>query len=78
MKIEHIFGSTVGYVKKFAFVVCSSRNLPKYIKTNLIKNFFKTQKQVCKKSSAFLKKKSHYNLLTDQISLTDCFYFLSY
>ena len=35
IKIDHTSGSTVWYFLQFAFVVCPSQGLPKYIKTKV-------------------------------------------
>ena len=39
-KIKHISESTAWNAIKFAFAVCPSRDLPKYIKTNLLATYF--------------------------------------
>ena len=40
IKIEHISGSTIWIVIKFVFIICPSRGLLKYIKTEVLTTYF--------------------------------------
>ena len=85
-KKSDISGSTVSNDVKFAFIVCPSRGLLKYIKTKMLATGFNFLKKLFQKTKRDLdfcmifeeKYFSLYILLKDQITLPNCFYFLRY
>ena len=88
-QIEHIYGSTVWNFINFVFIVCPSGGQRKYIEIRVLTTCFyftyRKQKEDWNLSPCLIfyiifqeKFFPCYNILTDQISLSDCLYFLRY
>ena len=89
--MENISELTVWNVIDFVFIVCPSWGLPKYIKTKvlttcfyLMSNFFRNKKRsgtsLPALVSGWVLKKKYFScyIITNEISLPDCLYFLGH